>query len=122
MITSKDSIEMISDLSNKSYEAVKSLGEINLRLMERTLARQMDALNVLMDGGLRNLKIVAEATGPNDVVRGQVDLVREFSERMLVEGRETVKLATDTRDEYRTWLEQGVQVFSEKMNKMRPTA
>lgn len=120
--TAKDNIEMISDFSNKGYEAVKSLGEINLRIMERTMARQMDTLNVLMDGGLRGLKVVAEAAGPSDVVRGQVDLVREFSERMLVESRESIKLASDTRDEYRTWFEQGLQVFGEKMNKLRPTA
>jgi phasin family protein len=113
---------MMNDLSSKSYEAAQSLGEINLRIMERLLARQMDAFSLLMDSGLRQVKMVTEAKGPNDLMKGQIDLVRELSERALAEGRENVKLATDTRNEYRAWFEQGLQVINEKVVKLRPVA
>lgn len=122
MTTAKENIEMLSDLSNKGYEAAKALGEINLRIMERMMSHQVDTFNLLMDGGLRNIKVVTEAKGPSELIRGQMDLMREFSERMLADGRETVKLATESRDEYRAWIEQGMQVVSEKMSKLRPTA
>jgi phasin family protein len=122
MTSPKESIEMMNDLSTKGYEAVQSLGEINLRAMERLLARQMDAFSLLMDSGLRQVNMVTEAKGPNDLVKGQIDLVRELSERALAEGRENVKLATDTRNEYRAWFEQGMQVVNEKIVKLRPVA
>lgn len=122
MTTTKESVEILNDLSSKGYEAAKSLGEINLRIMERALARQMDAVNVLMDGGLRNIKMFTEAKGPADLVRSQVDLFRELSDRVLTESRETMKLATDSREEYRTWFEQGLQAVNEKMSKLRPAA
>jgi len=122
MTTPKESIEMLNDLGSSSYEAAKSLGEINLRIMERALARQMDAFNLLIDGGLRNIRMVTEAKNPSDLMRSQVDLARELGERMLTEGRETVKLATESRDEYRTWFEQGLRVAGEKFSKLRPTA
>jgi phasin family protein len=122
MTSAKESIEMMNDLSSKSYEAAQSLGEINLRIMERLLARQMDAFSLLMDSGLRQVKMVTEAKGPNDLMKGQIDLVRELSERALAEGRENVKLATDTRNEYRAWFEQGLQVINEKVVKLRPVA
>jgi len=121
MTTTKESIELLNDLSTKGYETAKSFGEINLRIMERALARQMDTLNILMDGGLRNLKMVTESKGPADLVKGQVDIFREVSERMLRESRETIKLASDSREEYRAWFEQGLQVFNEKMSTLRPT-
>jgi phasin family protein len=73
-----------------------------------------------MDSSIRNIKMVTEAKGPNDLVRGQMDLIREVSERLLAESRESVKLATDTRDEYRAWIEQGMQIVTEKMGKFRP--
>jgi hypothetical protein len=111
---------MLGDLSSKGYEAAKSLGEINLRIMEKMMTRQLDTFNMVATGGLRNLKMITEAKGPNDMLRSQLDLAREFSESMLNESREAVKLATDTRDEYRAWFEQGVQVISEKMGKLRP--
>jgi phasin family protein len=122
MTSAKESIEMMNDLGTKGYEAAQSLGEINLRTMERLLARQMDALNLLMDSGLRQVKMVTDAKGPNDLVKEQINLVRELSERFLAEGRENVKLATDTRNEYRAWFEQGVQVINEKVVKLRPAA
>jgi phasin family protein len=120
MTTPKESIEVLNDLSSKGYEAAKSLGEINLRIMERMMARQLDTFNLVMDSGLRNIKMITEAKGPNDLVRGQMDLVREVSERLLAESRESVKLASDTREEYRAWVEQGVQIVTEKMGKFRP--
>lgn len=121
-MTTKENIEILNELSGKGYEAAKSLGEINLRIVERTLARQMDAWNMFMDSGLRNVKMVTEAKGPADLVRGQVDLFREVSERMLTESRETMKLASEAKEEYRSWFDQGLQEFNEKMNKLRPTA
>jgi phasin family protein len=122
MTTPKESIELLNDLSSKGYEAAKSLGEINLRIMERMMARQLDTFNLVVDSGLRNIKMVTEAKGPNDLVRGQMDLIREVSERLLTESRESVKLASDSRDEYRAWVEQGVQAVTEKMGKFRPVA
>jgi phasin family protein len=120
MTSPKESIEVLNDLSSTGYIAAKSLGEINLRIMERMMARQLDTFNLVMDSSIRNIKMVTEAKGPNDLVRGQMDLIREVSERLLAESRESVKLATDTRDEYRAWIEQGMQIVTEKMGKFRP--
>jgi phasin family protein len=122
MTTAKESIEMMNELNTKGYEAVQSLGEINLRVMERLLARQMDAFSMAMDSGLRQMKMVSEAKGPSDLVKGQLDLVRELSERMMTESRENVRIATDARNEYRAWFEQGMQAINEKMTHLRPAA
>jgi phasin family protein len=111
---------MMNELGSKGYEAAQTLGEINLRTMERLLARQMDAISLLMDSNLRQVKMITEAKGPNELLKGQADLLRELSERILAEGRENMKLASDTRNEYRAWFEQGVQVVNEKVGKLRP--
>jgi len=122
MTTAKESIEMMNDMSTKGYEAAQSLGEINLHTMERMLARQMDVFNLLMDGSLRQVKMFTEAKGPNDLLKGQMELIRELSERVLTESREGVKMASDARNEYRAWFEQGMQAVNEKMTHLRPMA
>jgi hypothetical protein len=38
----------------------------------------------------------------------------------MEESRSNVKLASDTRDEYRVWFEQNVKTVSEKMAKAQP--
>lgn len=122
MTTAKEGIEILNDLGTKGYEAAKALSEINLRVMERTAAKHLDTMSLLMDGSLRNIKMITEAKNTTDLVRSQVELARELGERMLTAGRETVKLALDSRDEYRSWLEQGIQTVGDKFSKMRPAA
>ena len=63
-----------------------------------------------------------EAKGYNDLVKGQLELAKELGERVMEESRSNVKLAGDTRDEYRAWFEHNVQALSEKMAKVQPVA
>ncbi|KOR28956.1 hypothetical protein TI03_03510 [Achromatium sp. WMS1] len=120
MTAPKEGLEILNDLSSKGYEAAKSLGEINLRFMERMLARQLNTFSLFVNSGMRNIKLITEAKNPNELVRGQMGLIREVGEHLLVESRESLKLASDTRDEYRAWVEQGIEVITEKMGQSRP--
>ncbi|KOR30331.1 hypothetical protein TI04_06295 [Achromatium sp. WMS2] len=122
MTTPKEGVELVNELTAKGYEAAKALGEINMRLMERMLTRQMDAMNLFVNGGLQNLKLLTEAKNPGDLMRSQMDLVRTFSNSLLAETRETLKIADDGREQYKTWFEQGMQELNEKMGKQRPSA
>ncbi|KOR32122.1 hypothetical protein TI05_09260 [Achromatium sp. WMS3] len=122
MNTPKEKLELFNDLTSKGYEAAKSFGEINIRLMERMINRQLDTFNIVMDSGLRNIKMITEAKGPNDLFRGQMDLIREVSEKLLIESRESLKITSEVRDEYRTWFEQSVQNITTKMSQSRPIA
>jgi len=119
MNTAKENLETINELSGQGYEAVRQLGELNLRTMDKLVGRQMDVLNLFMESGLRQVTMAAESKGYNELFKGQVELAKELTERVMNESRENVKLAGDTRDEYRAWYEQGVERVSENMNKAR---
>jgi hypothetical protein len=122
MATTNETFAMFNDLGSKGYEAAQALGEINLRAVETLVARQMDVVNLLMEGGLRQVKMASEAKGYSDLVKGQIELARELAERLMEESRTNVKLASDTRDEYRGWMEKGVQLVSENLNQARTAA
>jgi hypothetical protein len=74
-----------------------------------------------MEGSVRNFNAMLGAKTPSELLKGQLDVAREFSERALNEGRETIKAAGDSREEYRAWMESGMQTIAERM-KTRPTA
>jgi Phasin protein len=122
MTSTREGIEMMNELGDKGYEAAQSLGEIHLRAIERMVGRQLDAMGLLMDSGLRQVKMVTEVKGAGELVKGQIGLAREVGERMLAETRENMRLMGDTRDEYRAWLEKEVRVVSEGLGKQRPAA
>jgi hypothetical protein len=119
MTNAKENIEMMNDLSSKGYETARQLGELNLRTMEMILNRQMDTMNMMMETSLRQMTMLSEAKGYNELVKGQMEIAKEVGERMMEVGRENVKLANERRDEYRTWVEQGVNAVSEKVSSLR---
>jgi phasin family protein len=121
MTSAKESFELFNEMSSKGYEAARQLGEINLRTMEQLVGRQMDAVALIMESGLQQVKMVSEAKGYNELVKGQVELAKGLGERVLEESRNNMKLASDTRDEYRAWLETGMDAMREKMGEARHT-
>jgi phasin family protein len=118
MKTAKENLDAINELSNKGYEAARELGELNLRTMEKLVARQMDMMNMFMESSLRQVVMASEAKGYNDLIKNQIEMTKEVTERVMNESREAVKFASDTRDEYRAWMESGMEVVSENLNKV----
>ena len=121
MSTVQESIETIKDLGSNGYDAARQLGELNLRSVEMILNRQMDAVSMAMEAGMRQISLVSEAKGYKDLVEGQVELARDVGERMMEVGRENAKLAGDARDEYRVWFEKGLETVTEKVSRLQPT-
>ncbi len=122
MNTAKENLEAFNELSSKGYEAARELGELNLRTMESLVSRQMDLMNMFMENALRQISMASEAKGYNDLVKNQIELTKEVAERVMGESREAVKFANDTRDQYRAWFENGVELVSDNMNKVRQAA
>jgi hypothetical protein len=122
MKTANEGIAMFNDLGSKGFESAQALGEINLRALEKMVSRQLDALGMFMEVGLRQVTMAAEAQGYSDLVKGQIALTKELSERVMEEGRHNVQLVTATRDEYRSWMEKGMETLNEKMSKIQPKA
>ena len=114
--------ELLSEMSEKGIEAARQLGEINLRAMEQLVGRQMDAVSLAMDTGLQQAKMASEATAYSDLLTGQVELAKGLSERLMQEGRNNVKLATDTREEYRAWFAKGMNLMREKVGETQNVA
>lgn len=100
-----DSLKTLNDWTNKQLERMTSLGELNMRLFERLAARQMDAMSLYLEHSLRLMRLAAEAKGYSDLFKGQVEVGKELTERMLAEGKANLELWGEMRDQYRAWFE-----------------
>ncbi len=122
MNTAKENLDAFNELSSKSYDAARQLGELNLRTMESLVSRQMDMMGMFMESGLRQFSLVSEAKGYGDLVKNQIELAKDVTERVMNESREAVKFANSARDEYRAWFENGMELATDNLNKMQQAA
>ena len=121
-MTMKDNINAVNEMGNKGFERINSLGELNLKVWEKLAARQMDALNIMMEQSMRQMKMASEAKGYNEFVKGQVEMAKVASERMMVETKTNMELAGEVRDEYRDWMQSGVSELTAEMRKTATVA
>lgn len=121
-MTAQVNIDMLNEMGSQGFESMRELGEINLRNWERMVARQMEAVSLMMETGMRQARAASEVKGYNDLVKTQVEFAKELGQRLVEETRQNLKLAGDARDEYRNWFEKGMVNVREQMAQAAPKA
>ncbi len=116
-MTVKDSLTAMNEMTSKGADRLNSLGDLNLKVWEKLAARQLEALNLMMEQSVRQMKIASEAKGYNEFVKAQVEMAKEASERMMEEVRTNMALANEVRDEYRAWAQAGMSEMTAEIKK-----
>jgi hypothetical protein len=112
----KANLELIKDFGINGYENIRSLAEINLRTWEKLVEKQMDAFGLFVDAGIDQLAANGNPQDIKSVLENQAALGKALSENMAVKGREAVDLANQATNEYRSWLENGINTFNSKVS------
>jgi len=104
-MTAKDNANAMNELSDRGLARMNALGELNLKAAEKLTNRQMDAFNLFMEQSVRLMTLASEAKGYSDLYKGQVDMAKEMTERMMAESKTNMQVAGELRDEYRGWFD-----------------
>lgn len=104
-MSTQDVVKTYSDLTNQNVERMNALGELNLKIVEKVASRQMDVMNLVLEHSVRLMKLATEAKGYGDLYKGQVEMAKEMSEKMMDESKANMALAGEIRDDYRGWLD-----------------
>ena len=118
-MNTKEAVNTYTDLTNKSVERINSLGALNLKLAETVTNRQMNVVNLLMEQGLQMMSLATEAKGYSDFYKGQVEMAKTISERMMDESKANMKLASEIRDDYRGWFDAAMADMKNSSNVVR---
>jgi phasin family protein len=121
-MNAKDNLNAMNELGNKGMERLNMLSELNMRVWEKLASRQMEAMNFMMEQSMRQMKLATESKGYSEFVKGQVELAKETSERMVEETKENMKLVGEVRDDYRVFMEKGMSELSDEVRKATPAA
>lgn len=104
-MSNQDVMNTYTDLANQSVERLNTLGELNMKVAEKMAARQMDALNLFMEQGMRLMTLATESKGYSELYKGQVEMAKDVSEKVMAESKSNMALAGEIRDDYRGWLD-----------------
>jgi hypothetical protein len=80
----------------------------------------MDAVNMMMEHGIRVMKLTTESKGYNEFFKGQVEAAKDLSERMMTESKTNLALAGEVRDDYRAWFEKNMAEVTTELKKAVP--
>ena len=114
MTNAQDSLNLFKEMSVGGFETIRTLGALNLQTWEKLADRQMETINLLIETSTQEIKLVSDTKDINALVNGQVELAKQLGETLVSKGRENLETATEVQDEYRTWLENGVNAFTSK--------
>jgi len=118
----KETIDTVNELAGNGYDAMRKLGEINQRAFDRMVDKQFGLMGLWMDAGMAQIKLATEVKGVQELMTGNMAIAKSLTEKLVAENRATMDIATETREELRSWWEAGVVGATDKWTKMAQKA
>jgi phasin family protein len=104
-----------NEMAQGTFEAMRKLGEINMRAGERLLQQQLDLTNSMLANSAQGMESVTKAKGYQELVTTQAKLAQDYGQECLKNLRDTVEVLTEARDAAAEVMDQQMQVASKNM-------
>ena len=105
----QDILSNMNDFGKSAFEAAKSLGVINGKLVEQAIEQQLSVANLYVEGGMQQVKLVQNSKDVKEYWTKQAALVEEYAGKIMDVAKDQVNLAQKAGEEYKAWLEKGMQ-------------
>jgi phasin family protein len=116
MITAKENLEMFKEFGTTGYETLRTLTDLNVRTYEKLVEKQAETFNLFVDAGIELVKLSSEAKDPKAFIESEVELAKQLSENLVAKSRESLEVAAEVRDEYKSFAEANVEAFTAKVS------
>ncbi|MEK7990747.1 MAG: phasin family protein [Thiotrichaceae bacterium] len=114
---SNEMLQKWTELNRSSMDSVKELGDINTKMMTRLTQRQMDMMNLYMEGSAKQMEVMGDSKDPQDIAGTQSGLYTEMNEKLMDNARQTLEVLMEAKAELTSWAEKGVSQATELTKK-----
>ncbi len=104
-----------NEMAQGAFEAMRKLGEINMRASERLFQQQMDLTNTMLSTSAKGMEGVTKAKGYQELATTQAKLAQDYGQEYLKSYRDAVEVLTEARDAAAEVVDQQMQVASKNM-------
>ena len=98
-------IEQLTAATSKSYETMKSLGDINSNTFRKITDLQFDFISMNVESGIEQAKSLNNKADAKEVFASSAEFVSDYNEKMIGFTNQTVEILTQSRDEARSLIE-----------------
>ncbi|MDM8569923.1 phasin family protein [Thiotrichales bacterium HSG1] len=112
-----DLIKQWAELNKVTTDAIKELGEINTNAMTRLTQRQMEMMNLYMEGGAKQLESLDGTKDIQDIATNQSQLFEEFNTKLTENARQTASELVDVKNKLSEWAEKNTEVAAANLSK-----
>jgi|GEM_PF-1558423 len=108
----KDFVAGIEELNAATVKSIKSLGEIQLRAMEKITERQIALASDYMSQGVKQMQSIAGSKDLSKMFESQANFVSEFNQRVVDDAQKTAEILSESKTELSEWMEEGIKYVS----------
>ncbi len=101
-------IEQFTATTAKSYEAAKSLGDINTNAFRKLTDLQLDFMSMSIESSVEQATSLGSNKNMKDVFTVSSAFASDYSEKLLSYTQQVVEIFTDSRDEASSLLEKTI--------------
>lgn len=115
-----DTLNVVNDFSDNGLARMTSLTELSLGIYDRAAAKQLAALDLLVEHGN---DIFAHAVGAKDIqtlVKGQLDAAQDLTRIIMAETRTSLAMASQASHEYQSWFQKNLAEVTTDLQKVVP--
>jgi len=104
-----------NEMAQGSFEALRKLGEINMRAGERLFQQQLDLTSTMMEANAKGMEVMTKAKGYQELASSQAKLAQDYGQEWLKSYRAAIEVLTEARDSTADVLDQQMQVASKNV-------
>jgi phasin family protein len=103
-------IEQLTATTSKSFETMKSLGDINSSAFRKITDLQFDFFSMNVESGIEQAKSLNNKADAKVVFASSAEFVSDYNEKMIGFTNQTVEILNQTRDEARSLFEKAIAI------------
>ncbi|HSH42400.1 MAG TPA: phasin family protein [Arenicellales bacterium] len=103
----QDFVNTMNNFSKTAVDAAKTLGELNAKIAEQVIERQLAAANLFVEGSVNQAKLAQETKDVKEYWSKQAALTDEYAGKAMDLAKQNVELAQQFGEQYKDWFEKG---------------
>lgn len=100
-------VNTMSNFSKTAADSAKTLGEINSKIVEEVIERQLAVANLFVEGSVNQAKLAQETKDVKEYWSKQAQLTDEYAGKAMDLAKQNVELAQKVGEQYKAWFEKG---------------
>lgn len=117
-MNTKKGLEAVNEMGSKAIDNLNKLAELNMKVVEKITSRQMEAMNFMLEQSKRQMELATQVKGFDEFIKGQAELAKQTSERLLEESKANMQIVSEVREDYRSFVQQGMNELSEDVRRV----